>query len=110
MLSDKNKKILKVVLVVLMVITVAIATELFVEIFAFKMRDPGYELSFWASHFAIGVAVILIGGIALIMPLLAKTRYSDDSKDGIMIVVAALLFIAGLIAIIYSFIVGGMNF
>ena len=110
MISDKTKQLLKILLIVFMALIVAIVTELFIEIFAFKMRDSSYELTFWASHFSIGVALFFVSGVAFIMPLLAKTKFSDDSRDSLMLIVSILLFVSGLVAIIYSFIIGGIGF
>ena len=110
MLSDKTKFKLKIILIALLVIILGIVAELLVEIFAFKLRDSSYELSFWANHFSIGVALILVGAVAFIMPLLSKQKYADDSKDSLMIIVSGLLIISGLVAMIYSFIAGGFGF
>ena len=110
MVSDKTKLILKIVMIALMVIVLGIVTEFLVEIFAFKMQDPYYHLSFWADHFAIGITLILVGGVAFIMPILSKQKYTDDSKDSIMLIVALLLMLSGIVAMIYSFIAGGFGF
>lgn len=108
MLTDKQRKTCKIVMIILMLITIALITELLVEIFAFKIHDENYKLSFFATHFTIGICLFMIAGIAFLMPLLTKRRFEDDSKDGIMIIVAALLVLAGLVAIIYSFITGSL--
>lgn len=110
MLSDKTKFKLRIVLIVLMAAIIGIVIEFLIEIFAFKMNDSSYILSVWANHFAIGITLILVAGVAFIMPLLSKQKFSDDSKDSLMIIVSGLLLLSGLVAIIYSFIAGGFGF
>ncbi len=108
MLTDKQRKIVKILMIIIMVITIALIVELLVEIFAFKMRDSSYQLSFFANHFTIGICLFLIAVIAFLLPIITKRKYSDESKDGLMIIVSGLLVLAGIVAIIYSFIAGSL--
>lgn len=100
-MNKKRIQTVKIVIFVLVVLVLALGTEYLIEYFSHEHFD---EMSFFAQHFTLGIALILIGVIAFILPFLTRTRYGDNKGDNMMLIVSILLVLCGIVAIALSFI------
>ena len=100
LIEQKKKEFkLKVILGILSVIVLVLA--IYYGIFYFIIEESNYFL----DHFASMIILILIGFIAILMPMLNGQKVIGDNKgDNLMLVVGVLLILCGLISTIMSFI------
>ena len=100
LIAQKKKEFkLKIILGVLASIVLVLA--IYYGVFYFLLEKSNYFL----DHFASMIILILIGFIAIIMPLLNGQKVIGDNKgDNMMLVVGVLLIVCGLISVIVSFI------
>ena len=99
MISDKARKIYKIILAVLAAIVIAIGIEAAVELVFLENHTPSY----FVTHFSFGIALMLIGAMAFIMTQVAKRRYDGGKGDELMLIVSVLLILCGVIAIVISY-------
>ncbi|MBQ9449556.1 MAG: hypothetical protein IJU60_06770 [Acholeplasmatales bacterium] len=99
MLSDRGRKIMKIILFVLAICVVAIAVEAAVELVFMTNHEPSY----FVKHFSLGTSLILIGIMAFLMTQVAKRRYEGGKGDELMLVVSVLLILCGFIAYMISY-------
>ncbi len=97
MLDKKTKIILMSVTVIMAAISVTIGAFLLYYVFS---QDG---VPYFFNHFGLAIVLSCIGVIAFIMPFMGQKKYSDDTKDSIMLIVAGLLVLAGLLSIIMSY-------
>lgn len=89
----------KIVMTIGMVIIFALGALYYYESFVVG------ELSFFTSHFLIGIVLAIIGCFAIYMPTVSQKSYSgDDRGDKMMFVIGLILFLCAIISIIVSFI------
>ena len=64
-----------------------------------------YTPSFFAKYLALGFGMFSVGGIALMLPITANlgNKFQEGKGDNLLVIIAFVLFLAGLIAIVYSF-------
>ena len=79
--------------------TISVTLGAFILYFIFS----GSEVPYFFNHFGLAIVLSCIGVIAFIMPFMGTKKYSDDTKDSIMLIVAGLLVLAGLLSIIMSY-------
>ena len=99
---NKNKVgiLPKIIIGISMIIILAIGTNYMIEAFT----GDG-TLSFFTRHFMIPIVLVIIGGIAIFLPMTAqKTLSGDDKGDNMMYGVGILLFVCAIIALATSFI------
>jgi len=90
---------LKIFMAVIALISVALV--LYYAIDVYFLSKP---VNFFQKHFLIAIVLILIGVEAICLPAVNGVKYSGESKgDSLMYGVGFLLFLCGLISIIYSF-------
>ena len=99
MISDKTRKIFKILLAVLAIIVVGLGAWAAVELVFMDNHTPSY----FVKHFSFGLALILIGVMAFLMTQVAKRRYEGGKGDELMLVVSVLLILCGVIAIVISY-------
>ena len=99
MLSERGRKIMKIVLFVLAIAVVGIAVEAAIELVFMENHDPSY----FVRHFSLGTSLILIGVMAFLMTQVAKRRYEGGNGDDLMLVVSVLLILCGFIAYMISY-------
>ena len=96
--NKKREFKIKVVLGVLAGIVLALAV--YYGVFYFILEESNYFL----DHFASMIIMILIGIIAILMPLLNNQNLVGENKgDNMMLVVGMLLIICGLLSVIISY-------
>ena len=99
---NKNRiQTVKIIIFILIVLVLALGAEYLIEYFNAEHME---DMSFFARHFSLGLALILIGAIAFTLPFLTRTRYGDNKGDNTMLVVAILLLLCGIISIPLTFI------
>ena len=111
MKDQKNRRIYFIVILICAIISIILVGELFYELIFLHRELPGFfsrvtedkQTSFFASHFTLGICLMLVGVIAFLMPKASKQRYTSNKSDDIMIVVSLLLFLCAIIAIAISF-------
>ncbi len=92
---------LKIFMIAVALISVALVLYYIIDVFT-----KGNTENFFQKHFLIPLVLILIGLEAICLPSLNNAKYTGESKgDSLMYGVGFLLFLCGLISIIYSFIV-----
>ena len=101
MLTNEQKRIFKIIIFVLILIILALGAEYLIEYFTHEFEN---QLSFFARHFTFGLMLILVGGIAFMLPLTTRTRYGEGKGDNLMIIVSILLVLAGIVTIGITFI------
>lgn len=99
-IANKKKEFkLKIVLGVLASIVLVLA--LYYGLYYFVLEETNYFL----EHFASMIIMILIGIIAILMPLLNNQKLVGENKgDNMMLVVGTLLIICGLLSVLISYI------
>jgi uncharacterized membrane protein len=96
--NKKREFKIKVVLGVLAGIVLALAV--YYGVFYFILEESNYFL----DHFASMIIMILIGIIAILMPLLNNQNLVGENKgDNMMLVVGMLLIICGLLSVMISY-------
>lgn len=103
MVTDKEKKVIKITLTILAVITFTLASLFFANFFFLKYDDSTF-LGFICNHFVFGIALILIAVMTMLMTKTAKRRYSGQKSEDFMVIVSILLMLCGVVAIVGSFI------
>ncbi len=92
---------LKIFMTVVALISVALVLYYAIDVFF-----VGHTENFFQKHFLIAIVLVLIGVEAICLPAVNGVKYSGESKgDSLMYGVGFLLFLCGLISIIYSFMV-----
>ena len=102
MLDKKTRTIFLIVAVLMATISVTLGVFILYYIFSES------EMPYCFHHFGLAIVLSGIGVIAFIMPFIGQKKFSDDSKDSIMLIVAGLLVLAGLLSIIMSYL--GLGF
>ncbi len=100
---NKQKRRYQIIVIILSVISVAITADYMIEMIT--QAYTGYEASFFAKYLALGFGMFSVGAIALFLPIIAHlgNKYTEGKGDSLIVVIAFILFLAGLIAIVYSF-------
>lgn len=98
MLSKRTRLIFKIIIGVMMAISVTLGA--FILYYVFSDHDT---FPYFLNHFGIAIILVCVSVIAFLLPLLAKKKYSDDSRDGIMILASGLLILLALLSIIMSY-------
>ncbi len=98
MLDKKTRTIFLIVAALMATISVTLGVFILYYIFSES------EMPYFFNHFGLAIVLSCIGVIAFIMPFIGQKKFSDDSKDSIMLIVAGLLVLAGLLSIIMSYI------
>ncbi len=101
MLTNEQKKVIKIIIMVCTFIALAVGVEYIIEYF---MEGSGHQISFFANHFTLGIILILIGIIAFLLPFTTRNRFGDGRGDNMMLIVGVLLVLSGIIAIPLSFV------
>ncbi len=90
---------LKIFMIVVALISVALVAYYFIDVFV-----VGNKENFFQKHFLLAIVLVLIGLEAICLPGVNGVKYSGESKgDSLMYGVGFLLFLCGLISIVYSF-------
>ena len=91
----KLKLILGIIAVTVMVLAI------YYGVFYFILEESNYFL----DHFASMIIMVLIGLIAIMMPLLNSQKVVGENKgDNMMLVVGVLLIVCGLLSVLMSYI------
>ena len=91
---------LKIFMMVIAAISVILVAYYAIDVYFVKNAE-----NFFEKHFLIAIVLTLIGIEAICLPAVNGVKYSGESKgDSLMYGVGFLLFLCGLISIIYSFI------
>ena len=91
---------LKIFMTFVALISVALVLYYTIDLYFVKNAE-----NFFEKHFLIAIVLTLIGIEAICLPAVNGVKYSGESKgDSLMYGVGFLLFLCGLISIIYSFI------
>ena len=98
MLDKRTKLIFRIVILILFLSTLAIGGTMLG--FVFSKTDMPY----FFQHFGLAICLFFIGIIAFMLPMLNQTKYSGDSKDSMMLVVAVLLILSAILSIVISYI------
>ena len=93
----KNRIIFLAVLLVFAAISVTIAAFIIYYVFSDN------EMPYFFNHFGLSIVLASIGVIAFVLPFIGQKKYSDDSKDSMMIIVSGLLFLTAILSIIMSY-------
>ena len=89
----------KIIMTIGMVIIFALGALYYYESFVVG------ELSFFTTHFLIGIVLAIIGCFAIYMTTVSQKSYSgDDRGDKMMFVIGLILFLCAIISILVSFI------
>ena len=103
--EENNKRIKKyrLVVVLLAVLSVIVVADYMIESIA--QANSSYTVSFFAKHFALGLSMFLVGGIALVLPVIQSlnNKYQEAKGDQLLVMIGFILFLAGLLAIGGSF-------
>ena len=99
MISDKSRKLFKILLAVLAAIVVGLGIWAAVELVFMENHTPSY----FVKHFSFGLALILIGIMAFLMTQVAKRRYEGGKGDEMMLIVSVLLILCGILGIAISY-------
>ncbi len=98
MFNKKEKLIIKIAIGVLL----AIAIGLGIVVLLYKIN--GWEENYFIKHFIFAIILIMISGIAFLLPMLNQSRFSGDGKgDSLMLLVGILLFLTAILGIILSY-------
>jgi len=90
---------LKIFMGVIAAISIAL-----VAYYAIDVYFIGNQENFFQKHFLIAIVLVLIGVEAICLPSVNGAKYTGESKgDSLMFGVGFLLFLCGLISVIYSF-------
>ena len=98
-----NKKRIQTVKIVIFVLVLLVLTLVGEYLFEYFTHDTYDEISFFAKHFSLGIALILIGCIAFCLPFFTRSRYGDNKGDSAMLIVSILLVLCGIISIPLTF-------
>ena len=101
MLTDKQKKIFKLIILLAAAIALTCGAEYMIEFF---MHSDKSEFSFFASHLSLGLALMFMGVVAFLLPFTTRTRFGDGKGDNMMLIVGILLALSGIITIGLSFV------
>ena len=101
MLTDKQKKVFKLIILIAAGIALACGIEYMVEFFIVSDKS---QFSFFASHLALGLALMFMGVVAFFLPFTTRTRFGHSKGDNMMLIVGILLVLSGIITIGLSFV------
>lgn len=97
--SKKDFRGLKIFMFCVAVLSVALVLYYTIDIYFL-----GHTENFFQKHFLLAIVLGLIGVEAICLPGVNGVKFSGESKgDSLMYIVGFLLFLCGLISIIYSF-------
>lgn len=99
MLSKKDKLALKCIIGTLAIASIALIVYYVID----SMVVTPDQISYFNQHFSIMVCLILVGIIALLLPMAGKQKFGDGKGDSMMVVVGFLLMLCGIISVIYSY-------
>ncbi|MBR6071314.1 MAG: hypothetical protein IKP77_00595 [Acholeplasmatales bacterium] len=98
MLGKKEKFIIRIIIATLLVLAIGFS----IVVFIYVNKD---EVPYWINHFGFAIILTFISGIAFLLPMLNQSKYVGDSHgDSLMIIVGILLFLSGLLSILFSYI------
>ena len=98
MFNNKEKLIIKIVIGILL----AIAIGLGVVVLIYKMNE--WDEPYFIKHFIFAIILLMISGIAFLLPMLNQSKFSGDGKgDSLMLVVGILLFLTAILSVILSY-------
>ena len=97
-----NKKKILTVKIIIFVLALMILTLVGEYLYEYFTKDFA-DISFFAKYFSLGIALILIGIIAFLLPFFTRSRFGDNKGDNTMLVVAILLVLCGIVTIPLSF-------
>lgn len=97
MFDKKTKIIFMLVIGIFATITITIGAFTLYYIFSDS------EMPYFLYHFGLAIILTCIGVIAFFLPFFGTKKYSDDSKDSIMLIVAGLLLLSAILSIIMSY-------
>ena len=99
----RQKRRYQIIIGILAVISIAITLDYMIEMIA--QAYFSYTPSFFAKYLALGFGMFSVGGIALMLPITANlgNKFQEGKGDNLLVIIAFVLFLAGLIAIVYSF-------
>ena len=90
---------LKIFMMVIAAISVILVAYYAIDVFFI-----GNPENYFQKHFLLAIVLGLIGIEAICLPALNGVKFSGEAKgDSLMFIVGILLFLCGLISIIYSF-------
>ena len=97
--AKKDLRGLKYFMMGVALVSFALVLYYFIDVFM-----VGHQENFFQKHFLLAIVLCLIGVEAICLPAVNGVKYSGESKgDSMMYGVGFLLFLCGLISIIYSF-------
>ena len=92
-------KVLKVVIIISMIIIIGITGFYFYEILGEK------EPSYFSVHFALPIIFMVVGILAILLPMANKEKLTTNDKgDKMMPVIGVILILVAIISCIFSFI------
>lgn len=94
--TTRTRFVLKIVVLVSSILAAAIGVYLVVCMFS------GIE-NYYTQHFGLASVLLLVSPIALILPILTKKKYQEDSKDKIMFVIGVLLIMFAVLTVAISY-------
>ena len=96
--SDKEKKILKAIILSSSAVLLAVGIYLAIVMFFTGNHN------FFTRHFALPIVLLMLGAIAFTLPLATRTKFGgDDSKDKVMMVVAIIAVLLAILTFALSF-------
>lgn len=103
--QENNKRIRKyrIIVAILAILSIVVVANYMIESIA--QANSTYQVSFFAKHFALGLSMILVGGIAVMLPVIQSlnNKFQEGKGDQLLVMIAFILFLAGLLAIGGSF-------
>jgi amino acid permease len=97
----KNKKEFRIKIALGCLAFIVLLLAAYYGVYYFILEESNYFL----DHFASMILMILIGIIAILMPLLNGQKLVGENKgDNLMLVVGILLIVCGLISVLMSYI------
>lgn len=111
MLNDKSKKALKkealmqrrkeIFILKLIMLICAVIVITLVVLFLFDLEDG--NINYFNQHFLLSICLFSIGIIAMILPNVTKTKFSDQKGDKMMPLIGIMLIVCALLSIFLSY-------
>ena len=96
-----KKKEFKLKIILGIIASIVLVLAVYYGVFYFILEQSNYFL----DHFASMIIMILIGIIAILMPLINNQKIIGENKgDNMMLVVGTLLIICGILSVLISYI------